>query len=255
MPSQFCDALFGGECGQRDYPTYLRTGSDGNHNSGLLLTLLRFLDGKAASATDGCEDVKEVDSEHGIEEHLTVALRHAMPLQPAIHDDEVFHLHRETWRFTSAGLSDFPLLLANGHVFQRLEFARPDFDSGDCLLRQRLSLGMALFGQISGDRYASREDQKVGPFAKAPGFFKPDEIASLEFGMARRNSVSAAILADPPVGKRSAQRYREHSFGPITHRSICKEFRTSVCGNSRLAHGWLTFTAETKMTFVDALGL
>lgn len=142
MPSQLCNAVLGGESGHGGCPPDLRAGRDGDHDGGLFLTFLRLFNGEATSAADGREDVEKVDREHGIEEHLTVTLRHSMALQPAIDNDEVFDLHCEAWGVASADLSGFALLPADGHIFQRLELAGTDFDRSGGLIHQRLGLSV-----------------------------------------------------------------------------------------------------------------
>jgi len=127
---------------------YLRAARDGNHDGGLLLTLRWRLDGEAA-APDGREDVEEVDGEHRIEEHLAVALRHAMPLQPPIDNQEVFDLHRETRRLPDGGFASVALTLPNRDVGQSFELAGANLDGRNRLLYQRLTICMTLLGQVS----------------------------------------------------------------------------------------------------------
>ena len=74
---------------------------------------------------------REVDGKHGVEEYLAIGLGNAMTFQPAINDDEVLDLDRETRRFTATLLPFSRRLLSNGDVFQRFEFAGTNFDGRD----------------------------------------------------------------------------------------------------------------------------
>jgi len=141
--------MLGGERRDGGGSPYLLAARDGNHDGGLLLTLRRRLDGETAAAPDGREDVEEVDGEHRVEEHLAVTLRHAMPLQPPIDNQEVFDLHRETRRLPDGGFASVALALPNRDVGQSFELAGANLDGRNRLLYQRLSIRMTLLGQVS----------------------------------------------------------------------------------------------------------
>jgi len=140
VPSEFRDAMLGGKGRYRSGPPNLRAAGDGNHDGCLLLTFLRRLNGKTAAAPDGGEDAEEVDGEHRVEKHLKVTLRHAVSLQPAIHDDQVFDFDGEAWRFTGRGLAGSALLLPHLHVGQCFKLAGTNFDGGGGLLDRDLGL-------------------------------------------------------------------------------------------------------------------
>lgn len=127
---------------------YLCAPCDGNHDGRLGLALRGRLDCKTLAAPDGCENVEEVDGKYGIEKRLTITLRHAVPLQPAIDNHEVFDLHCEAGCFSAAGSASIALPLANRDVSQSVELAGPDLNGGDSLLHQRLGCRMTAFRHL-----------------------------------------------------------------------------------------------------------
>src|ERR1035441_2260221 len=116
MASQFRKAVLRSKRRDGGGASYLRTTRYRDHDSRLSLTFLRRLDGEAAAAPDNREDVEEIDGEHGIEEHLTVGLRHTIPLQPAIDNHKVFDLHGETRRRPAGGFANIALTLPHRDV-------------------------------------------------------------------------------------------------------------------------------------------
>jgi len=151
VPPQFRDTVLGGERRHFGCAANLHAACDWNHDSRLLLTFLRRLDGETAGTRDDSEDVEKVDGEHRIEEHLTVGLWHVMPLQPAINDEEVFHFHGEARRFAGARLARVSLTLANRHVSQCFELAGAHFYGSDGLFHERFRFAMTAQGEVGSN--------------------------------------------------------------------------------------------------------
>jgi len=134
--------MLGGESRQARRLPHLRTARYRNHDGGFLLTLRRRFNRVASTAGDGGEDVEKVDCENRVEEHLAVGLRNTMPVQPAINNDEILNLHRETRRLAPALVPVVPLLLPHGHVSQCFELTGADLYRREGTLHHCLGFGV-----------------------------------------------------------------------------------------------------------------